>query len=1018
MSKLAGFHEETFSAMQRIRETTLVHFDSLFSPDRKLWTLQHLRQFHTLFVERFDTGEGSFLEKWRKQLEGADDDILQLAAELLYVQQFFTSLTGPEKKLENVNVVLGWCAHPPSIPDWAILGVKRGIAGDQSFNQHRPFHLAWLDEFLIHWQELPERDRNALLSDPWRFADVVRKVEFSRGAYQPMQEAWLYIVFPETFENISSRKDKRRIRDAFYDRLEKGPTENIDSDLLEIRKQLTSQEGDGFHFYQSPIVERWQEANLAGHDIELIRQSRSRDKYTDFSPDERTAYKRVHEALRRLGQITLDELGGARDYVLKLTSGFHPASGIRGGKPKDLWFGIYRKENEERFLGNPQIFMIVSGRGIEWGFSPLTHPDDFSNQDFRRRTREVAKLVLEQLPVPQSSEAENLAAQLSRSGKWHFRRKQRLDPNQSEFRSLADWLSFLRSDEGVRNAGGGISRYALDEEIDAIDFVEEVQEMARLFRPIMERVIADAPPTTATHHESPTTIAASPPPKLAAFGDLLVAFLRELTDAHSGPFQKADPLWNAMSDVKSRLEQFPAVHSRPNLLVNISVGQGNWATVPWIALLNTKITRSTQEGIYVVFLISTELDRIFLTLNQGTTNLVRELGQREAQKQMLDVASKTRALLSDLAAAGFALDNEIELGGGGWLARNYEVGTIAHIDFGVKDVPNDERMNELLEAVLNAYDRAVDETPTPGDTPTDAPPTFEPYGVENALSEFFLEQPLLERILTIWAGKKNLILQGAPGVGKSFVAKRLAYLLLEQKDSGRIETVQFHQSYSYEDFVQGYRPDGKGGFTLRDGVFHRFCEKARLSPSRKHVFIIDEINRGNLSKILGELMLLVECDKRGPAWATSLTYSQPDEARFFVPENVYLLGMMNTADRSLSMVDYALRRRFSFTLLEPMFGSDKFRAFLIDHGVPEAMVDLIVTRMTALNQAIGEDRANLGPGYRIGHSFFVPSGDFEYDPGWYRRVIETEIHPLLEEYWFDEPDKADSWRQQLLQGTP
>jgi 5-methylcytosine-specific restriction endonuclease McrBC GTP-binding regulatory subunit McrB len=289
--------------------------------------------------------------------------------------------------------------------------------------------------------------------------------------------------------------------------------------------------------------------------------------------------------------------------------------------------------------------------------------------------------------------------------------------------------------------------------------------------------------------------------------------------------------------------------------------------------------------------------------------------------------------------------------------------------------------------------------------------------MDDALSELFLEQPLLERLLAIWTGKKNLILQGAPGVGKTFVAKRLAYLLLEQKDSGRIETIQFHQSYSYEDFVQGYRPDGKGGFTLRDGIFHRFCEKARLSPGRKHVFIIDEINRGNLSKILGELMLLVECDKRGPAWAASLTYSKLDEPRFFVPENVHLLGMMNTADRSLSMVDYALRRRFSFALLEPMYGSTKFRTFLIDHGVPEAMVDLIVTRMIALNQAIGEDRANLGPGYRIGHSFFVPLGDFEYDPGWYRRVIETEIYPLLEEYWFDDPDKADTWRQQLLQGA-
>jgi hypothetical protein len=292
--------------------------------------------------------------------------------------------------------------------------------------------------------------------------------------------------------------------------------------------------------------------------------------------------------------------------------------------------------------------------------------------------------------------------------------------------------------------------------------------------------------------------------------------------------------------------------------------------------------------------------------------LVQELGQPEAQKQMLDVANKTRPLIANLVAAGYALDNEIKLGGNGWLAKNYEIGTIAHIDFDIKDVPNDERMNELLEAVLSAYDRAVDESPETqivGKTPIDTVPSVESYGLDDALSDLFLEHGPLERILTIWEGKRNLILQGAPGVGKSFVAKRLAYLLLEQKDSGRIETIQFHQSYSYEDFVQGYRPDGRGGFTLRDGVFFRFCEKARLSPGRKHVFIIDEINRGNLSKILGELMLLIEPDKRGPSWAASLTYSQPDEPRFFVPENVYLLGMMNTADRSLSLVDYALTCR-------------------------------------------------------------------------------------------------------------
>jgi len=389
---------------------------------------------------------------------------------------------------------------------------------------------------------------------------------------------------------------------------------------------------------------------------------------------------------------------------------------------------------------------------------------------------------------------------------------------------------------------------------------------------------------------------------------------------------------------------------------------------------------------------------------------------------MLDVASKTRGLVSVLLAAGFVLDNEIKLGGGGWLAKNYEIGTIAHIDFNTNDVPNDEKMNELLEAVLEAYDQTVDASPPglliPGNITTDVPLPPEPYRMDDALSDLFLEQPQVDRLLAIWEGKKNLILQGAPGVGKSFVAKRLAYLLLEEKDAGRIESVQFHQSYSYEDFVQGYRPDGKGGFTLRDGVFHRFCEKANLSPNRKHVFIIDEINCGNLSKIFGELMLLIEHDKHGPRWAMSLTYSQPGEPRFFVPENLYVLGTMNTADRSLSIVDYALRRRFAFALLEPMFGSNKFKEFLVGRGVPEPVIARIVACMTALNQAIGEDRSHLGPGYRIGHSFFIPPDDFEYDPGWYRRVVETEIHPLLDEYWFDDPDKADSWRQQLLQGTP
>src|SRR5262249_44698408 len=150
------------------------------TPQRKLWTVENFRQFHALFVERFDEGKGSFLEKWQAQLAGADDDIYQLAAELLYVQQFFTSVTGPEKQLEIVRAVLAWCKRPASVPEWAIEGLSWGFAREQSFNQHRPFHLAWLAEYLIHWQELPEKDRATLLKDPWRFAKDVRTTEFSR----------------------------------------------------------------------------------------------------------------------------------------------------------------------------------------------------------------------------------------------------------------------------------------------------------------------------------------------------------------------------------------------------------------------------------------------------------------------------------------------------------------------------------------------------------------------------------------------------------------------------------------------------------------------------------------------------------------------------------------------------------------------------------------------------------------------------------------------------------------------
>ena len=293
------------------------------------------------------------------------------------------------------------------------------------------------------------------------------------------------------------------------------------------------------------------------------------------------------------------------------------------------------------------------------------------------------------------------------------------------------------------------------------------------------------------------------------------------------------------------------------------------------------------------------------------------------------------------------------------------------------------------------------------------PILFNLYNEKKFLDEVFMEKDAFDKLLALLPYKQNVILQGAPGTGKTFTAKRLAYALMEEKDDRRVCVIQFHQSYSYEDFIEGYRPTSNG-FKLQKGVFYDFCQEARSQDGQEYFFIIDEVNRGNISRILGEAFMLLEKDKRDEE-SVKLMYSNEE---FSIPGNVYVIGTMNTADRSLAMIDYALRRRFAFFTLKPGFETPGFSAY--QQSINDSKLDALIECIIELNEELASDES-LGEDFCIGHSFFCgleelkdpkdPKNSKFHDR--LNAIVEYELIPLLQEYWFDQKDKAVKWSEKL-----
>ena len=338
-------------------------------------------------------------------------------------------------------------------------------------------------------------------------------------------------------------------------------------------------------------------------------------------------------------------------------------------------------------------------------------------------------------------------------------------------------------------------------------------------------------------------------------------------------------------------------------------------------------------------------------------------------------------------------------------------GLTSPIDYAtLKGCPELERMEyfqnpqgSLFKLTRGEYDFILDMIREENPVATEA--SIDAYKKSDFLDEVYMTEKRYENLVAVLRNKKNIILQGAPGVGKTFAARRLAWSMMGEKDDSRIEFVQFHQNYSYEDFMMGYKPV-EDGFELKYGIFYRFCQKAANQPDKEFFFIIDEINRGNMSKIFGELLMLIEKDYRGTK--ATLAYNG---LSFSVPKNLYIIGMMNTADRSLAMIDYALRRRFSFFEVEPGFDSEGFIHY--QNGLNNETLNELVNQVKDLNREISLDKS-LGKGFCIGHSYFC--GRDVCTEEWLHSIVDYDILPMLSEYWFDDANKLQRW-ENILQGV-